>query len=117
MEQTMLPVDPTYGRQAFAVNIKPNGRAKTLRVELEYRAYVGKYFMTVIDMATGEDVLRNFPVVASAEGALNDLLKQVAYKLCGSLICFPLLKETSFEDPCAAFGEYELIWGDSPWTS
>lgn len=117
MDQVMLPVTPEYSKQSFTVSIKPNGRPKTLRIELEYRPYVGKYFMSVIDATTGEDVLRNFPVVASEEGALNDLLKQVAYKFCGTLVCYPLIKETAFEDPCADFSEYELVWGDGVWMS
>lgn len=117
MEQIMLPIDPEYKSQVFTIDIQPNGRQITLRIELDYRKYVGKYFMTVSNASTGEDILRNFPVVSSVEDALNDLLKQVWYKLAGALVCYPVLKDLTYPDPNGTISEFELLWGDSPWKS
>ena len=111
----MLQIDSKYKSQVFTVNIQPNGNAQTIRVALDYRPYVGKYFASVSNADTGEEILTNFPIVASMEYGLNDLLKQVCYKLCGTLICYPLLKRTTYEDPNGTIEEYELVWGDSFW--
>lgn len=117
MDVIMLPVDPNYKSQAFTVDIQPDGIPQTYRVEIRYRPYVGKYFATVTDAETGEDVLRNFPLIASVESGLNDLLKQVTYKLCGSLVCYPLQKEPTYQNPNGTISEYELLWGDNLWKS
>lgn len=115
MNQIALPIDPSYISQIFTIDMTPNDRALTLRIRLDYREYIGKYFMSVTNVSTGEDILVNFPIVASEENALNDLIKQVAYKRVGSLICYPLLRELIYPDPSATIFEFELIWGDSPW--
>ena len=49
---------------------------------------------------------------------LNDLLKIIAYKEIGAMVCYPILNETTQEDPTEdTLEEYELLWGDSPWTN
>lgn len=115
MNQIMLPVEPDYNRQTFSLDLQPDDHAATYSVEIIYRPYVGKYFMTIVNASTGKDVLRNFPIIASEEDNLNDLLKQVAYKLCGSLVCYPLQKDLTKRDPDGTISEFELVWGDSLW--
>lgn len=117
METIMVQLNPEYVSQSKTMDIQPNGKAGTYRLILDYRSYVGKYFATVINVNTGEDVLRNFPLVASEEESLNDLLKQVSYKLCGALVFYPLLNKIETPNMPSNIAEYELLWGDSPWTN
>ena len=118
MEQIMLNVDNEVVDQIMTLPITPNGNRVQLRIRIEYRPYVGKYFASVWDAISGEAKLLNFPIVASEEGALNDLLKIIAYKEIGAMVCYPILNETTQEDPTEdTLEEYELLWGDSPWTN
>jgi len=117
MEQIMLQINPDYVSQSQTMDVQPNEKARTYRLILDYREFVGKYFATVIDVSTGEDVLRNFPLVPSEDGSLNDLLKQVSYKLCGAVVCFPVINKIETPNMVTNIQEYELVWGDSPWTS
>ena len=115
MNIVALPVDAGTKTQVFNIDVKPNDNAQTLRVEVSYRPYVGKYFATVSNVSTGEDILRNFPLVGSVEDGLNDLLRQVSYKLCGAFVCYPAVNKLTFPDPNGTIEEFELLWGDSPW--
>lgn len=118
MEQIMLNIDSSVIDQIMTIPVTPNGNRVQLRIRVEYRPYVGKYFASVWDAISGEPKLLNFPVVASEAGALNDLLKVIAYKELGAMICYPILNETTQEDPTEeTLDEYELLWGDSPWTN
>ena len=115
MDLIALPVDVEIQSQLMTINVQPNGYQRTLQVQIDYRKYVGKYFVSVKDVVEGQDILINYPVIASEPYALNDLLKQVAYKCCGSLFCYPLQNEPTYPDPNGTIEEFELVWGDSPW--
>ena len=113
----MLNVDNSAIDQIMTLPVTPNGNRVQLRIKIEYRSYVGKYFASVWDAISGEAKLLNFPVVASMEGAINDLLKIIAYKAIGAMVCYPILNKTTYEDPSETLEEYEILWGDSPWTN
>jgi len=117
MEQCMIPFDADYTDQLLTLNLTPDDESRALRVRLQYRDYVGKYFMSITDAVTDEDLLVNFPLVASEEEALNDLIKIIAYKAVGSIVCLPVIAHPTYTDPDGTISEYEVLWGDSLWQS
>lgn len=118
MEPKMVSIDTSVKDQTFTLAMNPNGNSVLLKVRLIYREYVKKWFATISDTTTGENLLTNFPLVSSEKENLNDLLKQIAYKRIGSIICFPVIDQTSTQDPEEHnLGEFEVLWGDSFWIS
>lgn len=115
MVPVSLPANNASTNQTMTISVSPNGIPRKLRVQIVYREYVGKYFASVWNAETDEALLLNFPVVASESDAQNDLLKTVAYKTIGSLICMPVTAYPTHEYPNGTISEYELVWGDCQW--
>ena len=116
MNSVALKVNTESKDQVMTLSLDPNGNHRTFRVQIKYLDYVSKYIISVWDAMTGEPLAMTIPLVASYNDAANDLFKQFSYKGIGSLYVAPVVKEPTTPDPTfGTLGEFEIVWGDSPW--
>ena len=93
--------------------ISPNGRMVTLRLEIRYLEKVDKWFLSIMDAATGASLIQYIPLVSSEEDALNDLLAQFGYKRIGSALVAPHSNEDLGKDPAKdTLDRFGIAWGD-----
>lgn len=101
--------------QTFTTTININGKNTAYLFLFIYRDKIGYWTMDVSDYESGQKILTNFPLlrINDLEGDF-DLLKQLDYKLIGSLF---LSKEydTEFDSPdfVSIQEKFSLIWGDN----
>lgn len=112
MERIALRIDPNQPYQAQTITITPNGRSISLRLELRYMFYTGKWYLSIWDASKNECLLTYVPIVSSEE-ILNDLLSLFQYMNLGSTVCVPVSTQLYGTDPGQTnWNQYELQWGD-----
>lgn len=101
------------GYQIQTITIAPNGKVRSLRLEIRRLVRLDKWFLSVYDATTGENIIQYIPLVSSIPGGINDILAQFGYKEIGSAIVGPKHNEQFGTDPAeGTLGDFEIVWGD-----
>ena len=115
MDYLILPAgkDPW---QVFYLPASPDGRAFQAKVELRYFSAPGRWFLSISDAVTGEEYVRQIPLVCSYR-TLNDLLFPFRWLFqgsgIGSLFCLKAVDAPSTPDPAERnLDEFLILWGD-----
>ena len=115
MTYTFLPLteDPW---QAFTLDLEINGEPFHAQVEIRYMPAVNRWFLSIWDHSSGEQLINQIPIVCSY-GKINDLLVPYAYLRdgagLGSLFCLRNTDSPSSADPAEGnLTEFQILWGD-----
>lgn len=112
MKIVAIPVDFESEDQEITLRLCPDDRSVIIRMRLEWREYVSKWFCTLWDATTGECLVSNLPIIGS-QRYINDLLGQFGYKRIGTFSCVPLTNEMQGKNPdFETMRLFELLWGD-----
>ncbi len=107
-----LQVDPDSAWQARTLTVSPDGHTQTMRVELRFLSYTGKWYLSFFRLPEGECLLAHVPLVACGQ-YINDLLDLFGYKNLGSILCLPLVSAMRGVDPAEdTLIQYDILWGD-----
>ncbi len=115
MDFIRLPVtdDPW---QVMYLSVSPDGNAFSAKVELRWLSAPERWFLSISDAATGQEYVRQVPLVCSLE-YLNDLLLPFQYLFLGSglgsFFCLKAVEHPASVDPGRDnLAEFGLYWGD-----
>ena len=102
------------GYQIKTFTISPDGNPTSLRVEIRRLVRLDKWFISIFNASTGENILQYLPLIGSdPEHEMNDILAQFGYKGIGSLVVLPKVSELAGTDPNEEnLGLFEICWGD-----
>lgn len=112
MQTFSLSLNPDSPYQAQTLTVSPDGLTQSLRLELRYLAYTGKWYLSIWRMPEGECLLAHVPLVASGQ-YINDLLDLFGYKGLGSMLCLAQTAALTGVDPALdTLAQYDVLWGD-----
>ena len=116
MNYTFLPLteDPW---QAFTLDLEINGEPFHAQVEIRYMPAVDRWFLSIWDHSSGEQLINQIPIVCSY-GQINDLLVPYGYLRggvgLGSLFCLRNTDSPSTTDPAKGnLTQFQILWGDT----
>ena len=109
MVQIPLTNDPA---QVRTFTISPDGVTRYFRLDVRWRDHVGKWTVSISNAQTGDSILSELPLVASAPGCLNDILGQFGHLRIGSIWLIPTAVDDYYTDPGKDnLTGFALVWG------
>ena len=116
MDYVLLPLteDPW---QVFTLDLQINGEPFHAQVELRYMPAADKWFISIWDHSSGEQLINQIPIICSYI-EVNDLLAPYSYKRdgkgLGSLFCMRATDPPSTVDPSKGnLTEFQIVWGNT----
>ena len=107
-----LNIDPNEAHQAIIITITVKNKAKRVRFDIDHHNYTDKWYVGLFDMQEEKYYCVNVPMVASYKEK-NDLFAPFRHKEIGELVCVPVVRTPSSEDPRANnLDEFMLVWGE-----
>ncbi len=102
--------------QELLLPVSPDGNAFTARLSLRRLPAAGKWFLSLSDASTGEQLVNQIPLICSY-GYINDLFRSFRHlyrgRGIGSLTVIRAVDKPSTEDPGRDnLNEFRIVWSD-----
>lgn len=114
MNLTMIDMkESSGGNMVSRLTITPDGSTKALKISLRRLVRTDKWYVSIIDISTGIELLHMAPLVACTPQAFNDIFRQFEHLGIGSMAVFAAVEDALNRDPAAGtLDDFSIVWGN-----
>lgn len=114
MNLTMVNIrESAGGNMVSRLTITPDGLTRALKINLRRLVRTDKWYISITDISTGEELLHMAPLVSCTPQAFNDIFRQFEHLGIGSMAVFAAVEDALNRDPATGtLDDFSLIWGN-----